>query len=375
MRLAKENTARQKPLGLFLLNPKLRLREQVREVMRFKHYSVRTEEAYWHWIVRFIVWARANPCFPPPPKGTERKKEWRHPREMGAADVHGFLTYLAVHRRVAPATQSQALNALVFLYREVLHQPLGELGEFARPQRPTHLPVVLTVEEVQRLLAAVPQKHALLVRLLYGTGMRVMEGVRLRVKDVEFGAGRVVVRDGKGFKDRVTLLPQTLRTPLQEQLERARVWHEQDLADGFGRIHLPYALARKYPHANREWCWQYVFPAAQRSLDPQTNVERRHHVKEDSVQRAVKEAVRRAGIHKPATPHTMRHCFATHLLEAGVDVRTIQMLLGHQALDTTTRYLRITYQRLATIRNPVARRAGSSLSKRWASISLVRAST
>ena len=320
----------------FIPNPKLRLREQLREVMRFLHYAVRTEETYWMWIRRFILFHN---------KG--------HPKDMGAPEVHEFLTHLATHDHVAVSTQNQALNALVFLYARVLLKPFGQLEEFVRPQRPARLPVVLTQDEVKRVLASVAEKVALPVRLLYGTGMRVMEVTRLRVKDVDFGAGQIVVRDGKGFKDRVTVLPSTLEKPLRDQLARARLIHERDVADGYGRVHLPYALARKYPQADREWCWQYVFPAGQRSLDPQTGVERRHHIKEDILQRALKEAVRIAQIPKHATPHSLRHSFATHLLETGYDIRTVQELLGHQDVATTQIYTHVMKKPGLGVRSPL----------------------
>ena len=390
MKSSSTNTARPFGQDLLVPNPKLRLREQVREVMRFKHYSVRTEEAYWGWVRRFLVFHRGSGDGTKGTNATEGdlgsmisdlKGEghgsagaspyhaggWRHPREMGEAEVHAFLTHLAAERNVAVATQNQALNALVFLYGQVLHRPLGQLEEFERPARPARLPVVLTRGEAQRLLAALPEKYALIARLLYGTGMRVMEGVRLRVKDVDFGAGHIVVRDGKGFKDRVTMLPDRLRAELQAQLERARVWHGKDLAEGFGRVHLPYALARKYPNADREWCWQYVFPAEKLSVDTRgpwagensqsqpanSPAWRRHHVQEENVQRAVKEAARRAGLEKPVTPHVLRHSFATHLLENGYDIRTVQDLLGHKDVATTQIYTHVMAKPGIGVRSPL----------------------
>jgi integron integrase len=379
MILANKNTEWVRNQDLFVPNPKLRLREQLREVMRYKHYSVRTEQAYWGWIRQFLVFCRDHPHLTPPlahnepeppltpslslgegegarsaDEGARQNTEgWRHPKELGEAQVHAFLTHLAARRNVAPSTQNQALNALVFLYAQVLHRPLGQLEELERPTRPVRLPVVLTQPEVQKLLAAVVEKYALLVRLLYGTGMRVMEGLRLRVKDVDFEAGQIVVRDGKGFKDRVTMLPESLKGDLQRQLERARLWHEQDLVGGFGQVHLPHALDRKYPQANREWCWQYVFPAEKRSIDPQTGVERRHHVQEENLQRAVKEAARRAGIAKPVTPHVLRHCFATHVLENGYDIRTVQELLGHNDVRTTQIYTHVMSKPGIGVRSPL----------------------
>jgi integron integrase len=317
-------------------NPKLRLRDQLREVMRFKHYSLRTEESYWGWIRQFILFHGK-----------------RHPREMGEVEVHAFLTHLAAQKNVAVSTQNQALNALVFLYKQVLHKPLGQLEEFERPTRPVRVPLVLSQEEARRLLAAAPDRYALLMRLLYGTGLRVMEGVRLRVKDVDFSAGQIIVRDGKGFKDRVTMLPQSLKAALQAQLERARVLHQQDIAEGFGRVYLPYALERKYPNANREWWWQYVFPAEKRSRDPQTSIERRHHVQEENLQKAVKRAAGIAGIEKPVTPHTLRHSFATHLLENGYDIRTVQELLGHADVATTQIYTHVMAKPGLGVRSPL----------------------
>ena len=321
---------------LLVPNPKLRLREQLREVMRFKQYAVRTEETYWGWIRQFILFHGK-----------------RHPREMGDSEVHAFLTHLAVQKSVAVSTQNQALNALVFLYKEVLHRPLGQLEEFVRPTRPVRVPVVLTQQEAQRLMAAAPERYALLIQLLYGTGLRVMEGVRLRVKDMDFGAGHIVVRDGKGFKDRVTMLPERLKEPLERQLERARLLHQQDLKAGFGQVYLPYALERKYPKANREWCWQYVFPSDKRSVDPASGVQRRHHVQEENLQKAVKRAAQMAGISKPVTPHVLRHSFATHLLENGYDIRTVQDLLGHADVATTQIYTHVMQKPGLGVRSPL----------------------
>jgi integron integrase len=317
-------------------NPKARLFDQVREVIRLKHYSLRTENTYLEWMKRFIFFHQK-----------------RHPREMGAPEVKAFLTDLAVHRQVAASTQNQALNALVFLYQEVLGITLGEIGEFARAKRPKRLPVVLTRAEVQRLLAAMEGTYLLMGRLLYGTGMRLMECIRLRVKDVDFERNQITVRDGKGEKDRVTVLPGKVKDALRDHMERVKVRHEQDLLDGRGQVYLPYALTRKYPAADREWGWQWVFPSAKLSVDPRSGKERRHHVQEVGLQRAVKEAVRWAGITKPASCHSLRHSFATHLLEAGYDIRTVQELLGHQDVSTTMIYTHVMAQPGIGVRSPL----------------------
>jgi len=329
-----------------IVNPKLKLLDQVSEVMRFKHYSLRTERAYRQWIWRFLAFHRGSDHGGP-------QKGWRHPREMGEAEVRSFLNDLAVNGKVAAATQNQALNALVFLYGEVLQCPLGELGMLERPSRPARLPTVLTQAEVRRLLAAMSGTHQLMARLLYGTGMRLMECVRLRVKDLDLAASHIVVRDGKGFKDRVTVLPEKLGPELQNHLERVRLLHEQDVKAGYGRVYLPQGLSRKYPNAERAWGWQYVFPSAKLSRDPRTGQVRRHHVNEQGLQRAVKEGLRLARIVKPASCHTLRHSFGTHELEAGYDIRTVQELLGHKDVSTTMIYTHVMQKPGLGVKSPL----------------------
>ena len=301
-----------------------KLLDQVRGKIRLKHYSIRTEQTYVDWIKRFIL-----------------HFDKRHPRELGAAEVEAFLTHLAVAGNVAAATQNQAKSALLFLYREVLETELPWLDNVERARTPKRLPVVLTREEVQGVLGRLTGTHWLIASLLYGAGLRIMEGLRLRVKDVEFSRREILVRDGKGFKDRVTMLPAALAAPLAEHLERVKALHGRDLAAGRGAVYLPYALERKYPGAARDWAWQYVFPSANLSADPRTGIERRHHLQDQAVQRAMRQAVRNAGVNKPATPHTLRHSFATHLLEGGYDIRTVQELLGHADVSTTMIYTHV----------------------------------
>ncbi len=260
---------------------------------------------------------------------------------MGAKEVEEFLSHLAVAGRVSASTQNQAKSALLFLYKEVLGAELTWLDQVASAKTTKRLPVVLTPSEVTSMLSRLDGSHALLARLLYGTGLRIMEGLRLRVKDVDFERGEILVRDGKGGKDRVTMLPASISRALQLHLERVREQHRQDLAEGYGEVYLPFALDRKYPNAGREWGWQYVFPSARLSVDPRSGVTRRHHVQDQSVQRAIRQAVRDAGINKPATPHTLRHSFATHLLESGYDIRTVQELLGHSDVSTTMIYTHV----------------------------------
>ncbi|ANJ68048.1 integrase [Halothiobacillus diazotrophicus] len=304
--------------------PPPKLLDQVRDLIRVKHYSIRTETQYLQWIRRFILFHGK-----------------RHPREMGAPEVEAFLTHLAVSRDVAAATQNQALSALLFLYREVLGIDLPWLDNVTRAKRPQRLPVVLTREEVMAILHRMSGTYGLMTSMLYGTGMRLMECVRLRVKDVDFARGEIIIRDGKGAKDRVTMLPESLVPALRDHLQKRRALFDDDLAAGKARVYLPHALAIKYPNAPTEWGWQYVFPAGGFSIDPRSGAEQRHHLDEKLLQRAMKKAVHASGIVKPATPHTLRHSFATHLLERGQDIRTIQALLGHKDVATTMIYTHV----------------------------------
>jgi integron integrase len=301
-----------------------KLLDQVRGKIRVKHYSIRTEQAYTDWIKRFILHFGK-----------------RHPREMGAAEVEQFLTHLAVNRKVSASTQNQAKSALLFLYKEVLAVELPWLDNVEQAKNPKRLPVVLNRDEIQAILSRLTGTQWLIASLLYGTGMRIMECLRLRVQDIDFKRREILIRDGKGFKDRVTMLPVTLLATIQAHLAKVRALHEGDLAQGKGSVYLPYALERKYPNAAKAWIWQYVFPAAKVSTDPRTQAVRRHHVQEQAIQRAVKQAVRDADLSKAATPHTFRHSFATHLLEGGYDIRTVQELLGHADVSTTMIYTHV----------------------------------
>lgn len=303
---------------------KPKLLDQLRDRIRLKHYSRRTEDVYLDWAKRYILYHNK-----------------RHPQEMGKKEIEGFLTYLATERQVAAATQNQAKAALQFLYKEVLEIQLPWLDEVEQAKKPKRLPVVLTEKEVHSLLAHVPQAYALLARLMYGTGMRLLEGLRLRVQDLDFERAELLIREGKGGKDRVTMLPQSLLKPLQEHLKQVRQAHEQDLLKGYGEVWLSESVARKYPNAGREWVWQYVFPSARLSVDPRSGVTRRHHLDEKGLQRAIKQAAVDAGLTKDVTPHTLRHSFATHLLQAGYDIRTVQELLGHKDVQTTMIYTHV----------------------------------
>ena len=298
--------------------------ENVRQLMRLQHYAYRTEQAYIDWIRRFIVFHNK-----------------RHPSEMAEQEVVAFLTHLAVTRHVSPATQSQALNALVFLYTKVLHQPLQNMDDIVRSKKQPKIPVVLSRTEVTNVLSNLEGPHWLIACLLYGSGLRLMECMRLRVQDINFDRLSISVVNGKGGKNRIVTLASELCIPLARHMESVKTVYERDLAEGYGRVYLPYALEKKYPNASAEWGWQYIFPATKRSMDPRSGIERRHHLDESTVQKAVKIAVRKSGINKPASCHTLRHSFATHLLERGADIRTIQEQLGHSDIRTTEIYTHV----------------------------------
>jgi integron integrase len=298
--------------------------EKISHLMRVQHYAIRTEQAYIDWIRRFILYHNK-----------------RHPEEMGEIEVSEFLTHLTINRNVAPATQGQALNALVFLYRKVLNRPLEHIPNVVRSKKKTKIPVVLTQSEVANLLASLEGFHWLAACLLYGSGLRLMECMRLRVKDIDFDRLSVTVIGGKGDKDRVVTLAKELVVPLSRHLEYTKLTHERDITEGFGCVYLPYALERKYPDAASSWGWQYIFPATRRSVDPRSGVIRRHHMDESSFQKAIKAAVKKTGIYRQASSHTLRHSFATHLLESGADIRTVQEQLGHSDVKTTEIYTHV----------------------------------
>lgn len=315
-----------------------RLLDQLRQQIRLRHYSLRTEQAYVGWVRRFIIF-----------------HDRRHPLTMGAAEVEAFLSHLASERNVASATQGQALSAVMFLYKAVLKIDLPWLQNVVRSTRPRRLPVVLTQAEARAVIGYMQGINWLIAGLLYGSGLRVLEALRLRIKDVDLNIQQLTIRDGKGGKDRVTVLPETLLAPLTVHLSRVREQHELAMARGFGGVELPFALERKYPRAHQDWGWQYVFPAATPTIDSRSGVRRRAHMPEETVQRAVRAAVRQAGIIKPASPHTFRHSFATHLLEAGYDIRTVQELLGHKDVSTTQIYTHVMQKGANAVRSPLDR--------------------
>jgi len=313
-----------------------KLLDQCRTVARVKHYSRKTEDAYVGWIRRFIFFHNK-----------------RHPKEMAEDEIRQFLAHLAVNLHVSASTQTVALSALLFLYRDVLKVPLPYIEDVERAKPSRKLPVVFSKLEVQSILAHLTGTHLLMVSLLYGAGLRLMEAIRLRVKDIDFASGQITVREGKGNVDRVTMLPQSIKGTMQEHLMRVRSLHQKDLDDGFGHVYLPYALERKYLNANTEWSWQYVFPSLRRSMDPLSGIVRRHHTAPESLQRAVKAAIKHAQISKNGSCHTFRHSFATHLLEDGYDIRTVQELLGHKDVSTTMIYTHVLNRGGRGVRSPL----------------------
>ena len=313
-----------------------KLFDQLRDTIRLKHYSYSTEKTYVHWARCYILYHNK-----------------RHPAEMGAAEIEAFLTYLAKEGYVSSSTQNQALNALLFLYRNVLQIDLPVPLHALRAKRSEHLPTVLSKDEVASVLAGMQGLHQLMAKLLYGCGLRLMECLRLRVKDIDFEQSQIIVREGKGEKDRATMLPASLIQPLKNQITFVNNQHERDLAQGYGSVELPFALARKYPAADKEFGWQYIFPSDRLSTDPRSGIIRRHHLDPSGLQRAVRAAVKLAKIDKPVSPHTFRHCFATHLLEAGYDIRTVQELLGHKDVKTTMIYTHVLNRGPKAVHSPL----------------------
>ncbi len=324
-----------KPKPKFRPNPDLKLMDQVREVLRYYHYAYRTETTYCQWILRYLHFYGGK----------------THPRELGTTHIERFLSDLAVRGNVAASTQQQALNALVYLYRNVLDIKLDTEIAPIKSKRQKRPPVVFTGDEVKRLLQNMNGVHLLMAKLIYGSGLRLMECIRLRIQDVDFGQKKIYVRGGKGGKDRVTVLPPNIEFELQEHIEKIIVLHHKDLKDGFGEVYLPHALDRKYTQAAKETSWQYLFPAKKRSIDPRAGKERRHHVLESGLQKAIKTAVQRSAIHKKAGCHTLRHSFATHMLEKGVNIRVLQELLGHADVKTTEIYTHVMNKSTASLPN------------------------
>lgn len=297
-----------------------KLLDQLRDVLRRKHYSLRTEEAYVYWVKRYILFHNK-----------------RHPQEMARPEIEAFLNHLAVTENVAASTQNQAFSALLFLYQHVLNIDIQNVNAL-RAKKPKRLPVVMTKQECQSVIAALSGTYQLMAKLLYGSGLRLTECLRLRVKDVDFAQNHLVVRAGKGDKDRVTLLPDNLKPEITSHLHRVNLQHQDDLKQGYGQVYLPNALARKYPNADRDWAWQYVFPSRNLSNDPRSNIIRRHHASESGLQKAVRQAAKQVGLTKPVGPHTFRHSFATHLIEGGADLKAVQDMLGHESIITTEIY-------------------------------------
>lgn len=313
-----------------------RLMDRVREVLRYHHYSIRTEEAYVKWIAAFI-----------------RFNGRKHPENMGKSEIEAFLSDLAVNKKCAKSTQSQALNAIVFLYKKVLNKAVSDQLEPVRSKRPVRLPVVMSQTEVTQVLSNMSAAPWLMARVMYGSGLRMIETLRLRVKDLDFENGLIMVRSGKGDKDRSTVLPVSLYEDLHKQLEKSRIYYEEDLANGNANVFLPYALSKKYPNASSSWSWQWVFPSTKLSTDPRGGEIRRHHMVESSLQKSLSRAVKKCGITKRVTSHTFRHSFATHLLESGTNIRVVQKLLGHADVKTTEIYTHVLQQNLQKVVSPL----------------------
>jgi integron integrase len=325
------------PSGIPSQGKEKKLLEQYREALRNRHYSLRTEQTYISWVRQFIL-----------------HHNKRHPREMGVAEINDFITSLANQKTVSASTQNQAISAILFLYRTVLNVKLDETGLTPiRPTKPKRVPIVLSREEARKVISSMDGIYKIMAQIMYGSGLRLMEVLRLRIKDLDFANHQIIVRDGKGENDRVTMFPDVLLEPLRLHLQQVKAQHELDLAVGYGTVYLPYALERKYPNANREFAWQYVFPAPLFSIDPLTGVKQRHHLNEANLQRAVKQAGRSAKIDKPVTPHIFRHSFATHLLENGYDIRTVQELLGHKDVKTTMIYTHVLNRGGLAVKSPL----------------------
>lgn len=332
------NMTIKRPSGTSETDRKPKLMDSLRESLRSRHYSRRTEQTYCHWVRRFILFHKV-----------------RHPAEMAEPEINTFLTHLAVKEKVRASTQNQALSALLFLYRHVIGREVGDLGKVIRARKSTHLPVVMTRDEVKAVLANLSDDKWLMASLMYGAGLRLMECLRLRVQDIDFARNEILVSNGKGSKDRITMLPESLKAPLQERLKKVKAIHEKDLSEGWGCVQMPGALDRKYPNAPKEWRWQWVFPQENRWFNPKTKEQGRHHIDESLVQKAVRDAVVTAGLTKHATCHTFRHSFATHLLEGGYDIRTVQELLGHSDVKTTMIYTHVLNRGPSGVHSPLDR--------------------